>query len=300
MSSGPPLYAISIHAGPHRDPLAGGARPEGPLATLVRGARAVLGPRFRKRPGFLIIGAQKAGTTSLHHYLGRHPALRPADGPKELHFFDIYHHRGLGWYLSHFPRRFPPDGRICFEATPDYLHRREAAERIRRDLGQVRLVAVLREPSARAYSAWKMWNQFDRLRPGGSAKADRRSFAQAIAEELDAPDGSADRHYHYVSAGRYAEHLERFRRYFPERDILMLDHAGMSQDLGGFLARICEFLGVEPFSRDQVAQFSVQRLWTSPPVPERSDTEATLARLRDYYAPWNAKLFDLMGERWDW
>jgi hypothetical protein len=145
-----------------------------------------------------------------------------------------------------------------------------------------------------------MWSRFDRLRSGGAAKADRRSFAQAIAEELAAPDGSADRHYHYVSAGRYAEHLDRFYTYFSERDVLVLNYSGMNQDLGAFLGRICEFLGVEPFSREQVAQFSGERLWTSPPVPEECDTEATLARLRDYYAPWNAKLFDLVGERWDW
>jgi hypothetical protein len=282
------------------EPAAVNARRDVSLAPFVRRAKALLGPRLRKPPGFLIIGAQKAGTTSLHHYLGRHPALRPANGPKELHFFDIYHHRGLGWYLSHFPRRFPPDGRICFEATPDYLHRREAAERISRDLGRVRLVVILREPSARAYSAWRMWSRFDTLRPGGSAKADRRSFAQAIAEELAAPDGSADRHYHYVSAGRYAEHLERFRTCFAARDVLVLDYASMNRDLGEFLGRICEFLDIEPFSRDQVAQFDGHRLWTSPPLPEENDPEATLALLRDYYAPWNARLFGLLGERWDW
>jgi hypothetical protein len=272
----------------------------GPAAHLTRRLKTFAGPKLRKKPGFLIIGAQKAGTTSLHHYLGRHPDLQSANGPKELHFFNLYHDRGMGWYMSHFPRRVPRDRRTWFEATPDYLHQPMAAERIRRDLGPVRLVAILREPAARAHSAWKMWSRFDALRPEESGKADRRSFADAISEELDAPDGSADRHYHYVSAGRYAEHLARFLDHFPRERILILDHAQMNADLGGFLDRICSFLGVDPFPDDDIARFGEKRLWTSPAVEEEDDTQATLQRLRDYYAPWNERLFGLIGERWAW
>lgn len=53
-------------------------------------------------PHFLIIGAQKSGTTSLYNYLIEHPLIIPALN-KEIHFFDIYFEKGLNWYLSHFP-----------------------------------------------------------------------------------------------------------------------------------------------------------------------------------------------------
>lgn len=73
--------------------------------------------------------------------------------------------------------------RLCFEATPDDLYHTEAASRIEETLGPVKLIAVLRDPAARADSAWKMWNSF-RDRPDKSRKADHRSFAQAIYDEL--------------------------------------------------------------------------------------------------------------------
>ena len=57
---------------------------------------------IRMVPDFIIIGAQKGGTTSLYRYLIEHPNIAPIY-VKEPHFFDIYYHKGLGWYRSHFP-----------------------------------------------------------------------------------------------------------------------------------------------------------------------------------------------------
>jgi hypothetical protein len=259
-----------------------------------------VGPLLRQPPAFLIVGAQKAGTTSLYHYLGAHPRLQPASGPKELHFFDLYRDRGMGWYLSHFPRRIPPDGRRWFEATPDYLASPLAPARIRRDLGRVKMIAVLREPASRAFSAWKMWHAFAETRPDAGSKADPRSFSEAIDAELAAPDGAADGHFRYVSAGRYAEQLRRYRAHFPASDMLVLNYDEMGRDLGAFLRRICRFLGVEDFPPAAVAEFGGQRHWASPDAPETAGTAATLARLRAHYRPHDEALFDLIGERWVW
>jgi hypothetical protein len=266
----------------------------------LRRASARLQPAVRLRPDFLVVGTQKAGTTSLHRYLDRHPRLAAATGRKELHYFDVYHHRGLGWYLSHFPLRHRREGRLHFEATPDYLLHAAVPGRIRHELGRVRLIAVLREPAERAFSAWRMWHAFAETRPELAAKADPRGFARAIEDELAAPDGSADRHFHYVAMGRYAEQLARYRRHFPAEDMLVLEYGGMARDLEGFLGRICDFLGVERFPPALVGELAGQRHWASPDWPETDEVRATLARLRAYYAPHNARLFELLGERWDW
>lgn len=254
-------------------------------------------PILRVRPDFLVIGTQKAGTTSLHRYLARHPRLAPCAGPKELHFFDMRYHRGLGWYLGHFPLRGRRGGQLYYEATPDYLVHAVVPGRIRRDLGAIKLIAVLREPAERAYSAWRMWHHFAEPVP---KKADPRSFARAIDEELAHPDGRADAHYHYVAMGRYAEQLARYYAYFLPEDMLVLPYEEMDRDLGRFLGRICEFLGVERFPPETVAELGGQRHWVSPPRVETDEVRATLERLRAYYRPYNDRLFDLLGERWNW
>lgn len=256
-------------------------------------------PHLRARPDFLIIGTQKAGTTSLHRYLAEHPCLRPASGPKELHYFYLYYHRGPGWYLSHFPLRFAKDSRLNFEATPDYLCHAVVPERMRCDLGRVKLIAVLREPVGRAYSAWKMWHSFAD-RPDKADRADRRSFTQAVEEELTDPDGQSNLHFHYLAMGRYADHLRAYRQHFSADDMLILNYAEMSADLGSFLGRICTFLEVEPFAPQLVERLGEQRHWVGPSWPETEDVARTKARLRDYYAPYNARLFDMLNQDWGW
>lgn len=267
---------------------------------LIDRVKARVQPAIRSRPDFLIVGTQKAGTTSLHRYLARHPRLMPCTGPKELHFFDLRYHRGLGWYLGHFPLRFARNGKLSFEATPDYLVHAAVPGRIRRDLPDVRLIVVLREPAERAYSAWRMWHHFADARPDEAAKADPRSFARAIDDELANPGGGADAHFHYVAMGRYAEQLERYRAHFGPDRMLVLPYDEMDRDLPRLLARICDFLGIERFAPDAVEDLGRQRHWVSPPRAETDEIRATLDRLRAYYHPHNQRLFDLVGERWDW
>lgn len=265
---------------------------------MIGGIKTRLQAAIRVRPDFLVIGAQKAGTTSLHRYLSRHPTIAPAARQKELHFFDLYHHRGLGWYLSHFPLRFRRNGNLHFEVTPDYLLHGAVAGRIRHDLGRVKLIAVLREPAERAFSAWRMWHNFADIRPEEAAKADPRSFAQAIDEEL--AGCQRDKVFHYVAMGRYAEHLDRYRQSFPAEDLLVLDHAEMERDLPQFLDRICDFLEVGRYSAEAAAVLGQERLWASPSEAKTDEVRATLERLRTYYAPLNARLFASLGERWGW
>lgn len=246
------------------------------------------------RPDFLIVGTQKAGTTSLHAYLAEHPSILPA-AAKELHFFNIYHDRGLGWYFRQFPYRHRAAGKLCFEATPDYFWHPDVPGRMRKALGRRKLIVVLRDPAERAYSAWKMWHSFAGRTDAKARKADPRSFSQAITEEFDAPDEQSDRPYHYVAMGRYAEHLERWWRHFPKDDLLVVGHAEMSRDLRGFLGTICRFLDVPPFDVRAVTAFQGVRHWAGKTREKTPAEEATLARLRAYYAPYDERLRVMLG-----
>src|SRR4051794_39950057 len=82
----------------------------------------------RALPDFLIIGAQKSGTTSLYDYLCQHPQVRPAM-TKEVHYFDFNFTRGTRWYRSHFPLGVGSRNWVTGEATPYYLFHPETANR---------------------------------------------------------------------------------------------------------------------------------------------------------------------------
>jgi hypothetical protein len=266
----------------------------------ARAARDAAAGMWRTRPDFLIIGTQKAGTTSLHAYLAAHPGLQPARGRKELHYFNIYYHRGLAWYLGHFPTRLGRDGRLRFEATPDYLWHPAVPARVARQIGRPKLIAVLRDPAERAYSAWNMWHSFAGRADRDSHRADPRSFSQAIAEELASPDGQAHLHFHYLAQGRYADHLARWLGHFRREDLLVLEHAEMSRDLPAFLDRICAFLGVDRFDPATVRDFAGTRHWAGPRRTRTADDEATLVRLRTYYAPHDAALARVLDRPPSW
>ena len=76
--------------------------------------------RWRTLPDYLIIGAQKAGTTSLYDYLQSSPDIRPAL-TKEVHFFDRNFQRGPAWYRAHFPLSSATRDWVTGEASPYYL-----------------------------------------------------------------------------------------------------------------------------------------------------------------------------------
>src|SRR6187200_1451927 len=108
--------------------------------------------RGRPLPDFLVIGAQKAGTTALYAYLRWHPGIT---GPswKEVSFFDRHWWRGEAWYRGQFPLR--AGGRLVGEASPSYLFHPLAPERARSLVPDAKLIALVRNPVDRAYSQYQ-------------------------------------------------------------------------------------------------------------------------------------------------
>ncbi|HZD05414.1 MAG TPA: sulfotransferase, partial [Longimicrobiales bacterium] len=80
-------------------------------------------------PNFLIVGAQRSGSTSLWRYLKDHPEVFTAS-PKELHFFDRRWDQGLEWYAGRFTGSKAETARALGEATPRYMHDPVAVQRI--------------------------------------------------------------------------------------------------------------------------------------------------------------------------
>ena len=137
------------------------SRLPGPLKAAARTASSTFGKTTageRDLPHFLVIGAQRCGTTSLYRTLALHPQVIPPVFEKGIHYFDTADNfaRGLTWYRGHFPlswtaRRRGGAGYRTGEASPYYMFHPTAIERIARVLPEVRLVVMLRDPVERAF-----------------------------------------------------------------------------------------------------------------------------------------------------
>src|SRR5688572_12221195 len=199
-------------------------------------------------PNFLLIGAAKSGTTSLHSYLDQHPDVFMSRR-KELQFFpwdnqppefrgpgdDIMITRQVITSVEEYRSHFAAAGgyKARGESSPSYLYIPRAAERIRHHIPDAKLIAVLRHPADRAYSNYIM------LRREGW---EMLPLDQALAaEERRIRDGWGYA-WHYLRRGSYGAQLELYLELFRRDQLkiylyedLQADVAGLAQDIFRFL-----------------------------------------------------------------
>jgi hypothetical protein len=245
-------------------------------------------------PAFLIIGAQKGGTTSLHEYLGEHPDVSPPV-TKEVHYFDHAYHRGEGWYRAH----FHPAGHaseICGESTPYYLFHPLVPELVARDLPGCKLIVILRNPVDRAFS------HHNHERALGYEDL---PFEEAIARESERLRDEEARiradpryqsfshqHHSYLSRSRYAEQLEGWFRHVDRDRFLILGAEDLFEDPRLALVRTQRFLGLQPIEpRDLTARNARSY---SPIEDDLRD------RLNEALEPHNRQLYELVGRDFGW
>lgn len=248
-------------------------------------------------PQFLIIGAQKAGTTFLYQELMSHPNLAGSI-TKELHFFDGRHYsRGIDYYGAHFSSR---GGDVLRgEASPGYLFHPHAASRVVEHLPDVKVIALLRDPVRRAFSQWQHerrlgYEPIDSFEAALEAEAERTHNEYERLLEEPAYDSYAVRHYAYKLRGHYAPQIRRWQSAIGTEQILLLESTDLYKDTVSTLLRVHEFLGVEPIAPasigvNDMAAKSGMRL-----------QEETAAALRESFRPWNAELDELcsIGSKW--
>lgn len=251
----------------------------------------------RALPDGLIIGVQKAGTTALYRYLRRHPGiagviLRPDAAPhhsKEVHYFDSNHHKSVRWYRAQFPKR--SEGKFVIEATPGYTHP-HAASRMHALLPAAKLVLSLRDPVDRAYSRYqhllRQPRTEDLLRDGEVLL----SFRECVDRLLGGKTLKGDTN-RLLKSGHYAEELSHLYTLYPREQVHIVNFAELGQDPARVVAGILKFFGLPsadlgPYDPVHVGGYR-----------ERMDQE-TEARLREYFAPHNKRLEELLGYSMGW
>jgi hypothetical protein len=210
-----------------------GARNRAKLRLVA--AREHVLPSVRPLPSFLIIGAMRAGTSSLYKYLDTHPATAAALR-KEIRYFTCEYERGEDWYRAHFPvtRR-----RLAYEATPHYLCDLRAPDRVREAIPDVKLLVMLRDPIARARSEHGLRTNLDK---------EKRSFGAALEDEIANwnPVQHDLRRDEYLARSMYGQQLGHWMTRFPAESFGVFFAEDLYRDAAGCLASIATFLGIDP------------------------------------------------------
>ena len=286
-----------------------------------RGAR-LLQKKFSPghAPDFIIAGAQKSGTTSLHYYLSQHPRLL-ASTPKEVRYFDRDDNfeKGKRWYHRAFINiNNDKKDYLCFEATPEYIYRSFAAERIHREYPGIKIIMILREPVQRAYSSWNMYRQFPRRiedLPGKLSSKngylyDRENnlvkelykgesfptFAEAVESEMQKiRSDSVLEEPSFLRRGIYLPQVRRFHDLFGKKQVLILGFKDLLQEREATLNKILHFLNLEPYDWSVIDDEKKNVIEYSEKMSEEMKH-----KLSNFYEQHNREFFDYLGCKINW
>jgi len=257
--------------------------------------------RQRALPNCLIIGAQKAGTSSLYHYLIQHPQVHKSL-KKEVHYFDgglkenkYTFLQGENWYRSHFPLQSDMEKNdICIDATPMYLFNPLAPERIKNLLHKAKLIILLRNPVERAISHY-----FHVQRHG----FEELSINDALAQEESRLE-SAKRHknykeqsfrlYSYQERGLYLAQIKRYQALFNEDQLLILSSDELFQKPKETLKQVFNFLEIK--NNYLVPDLKSQNVGNN----KEKVSKETYLQLEEYFGQANKALFEHIKKHYPW
>jgi hypothetical protein len=269
----------------------------------VRGTRQLASPRLwyrhltasqRPLPACIIAGAQKAGTTSLFDYLSGHPQCAPSF-TKEVHYFDDAFDRGESWYRMHFP--MTEQHRLCFESSPYYMFDPRVPARVHALLPEAKLIFLLRNPVSRAYSHFQhsVRRGHEPLAFEPALDAEPQRLAGERERLLAEPYARSDPHrwYSYATRGHYADQLVRWFTLFPREQILLLQAERLFKQPVEAFAEVLRFLNLDRWQPTSFGSSNRGRY-------QEPMSESAAVRLRQEFAASNERLFELIGNRYDW
>ena len=250
----------------------------------------------RLKPTFLVVGAQRCGTTTLYRMLSEHPQVVRPTTSKGIGYFDLEYTRSFGWYRGHFPvealarRRTAPAPPVTFESSGYYCYHPIAADRIARDLPGVKAVMLVRDPVERAWSAYK----HETARGFESETFERALELEAVRlvgeEERLAADpayrGEHHRHHSYLARGHYADQLERLRGALGPENVFVMDAGRLFLDPGTEFTALTDWLGLTRFVPEEIEQ------WNARP----GDLDPALRlELTEHFEPYDTRLAEMVG-----
>ncbi len=243
-------------------------------------------------PDFVIGGAPRSGTTWLYLLLDKHPDVfmaKPLRPEPKFFLVDETYRQGIDYYSNTWFSEVPP-GAVAGEKSSNYLESPVAAARLREHIPGVRLVFILREPAARAWSNY-LWSKMNGL--------EEEDFETALTLEEEREANCPEhlrfaRPHAYYSRGLYAELLEPYFARFGPEAILVLRYEDIATAAGRVAERLHRFIGVPSRPQD------VESVGVANPSSGGHPLPQVMAGLRRRYREPNRRLRDLLGRSQVW
>jgi alginate O-acetyltransferase complex protein AlgJ len=202
-----------------------------------------------KRPNFIIVGTMKGGTTRLYEFINIHPDVEAAK-EKEIHYFSLHYHKGLEWYLEHFPSK---TGKLTGEASTTYFHVADTVlvpNLIKSFNPDVKIILIVRDPIERAVSHYNHFCKLMKFPEVLSLEVNEffnLSFSEAIARTT-----SLGFYFDQaLSFSLYYRNLLNFEAVFGKKNILVLSNKNLRQSPFETMKRVYEFLDIHPVRSDE-------------------------------------------------
>jgi hypothetical protein len=248
-------------------------------------------------PNFLIIGAQRCGTTSLYRYITTNPNIVSAS-VKEVHYFDYNFDKGQEWYESHFDpvigNESDQDGKITGEASPYYIFHPLVPLRVKALLPDIKLIVLLRNPVDRAISHY-----YHEVRMG----AETLSLEDAISSEekrmkdqheitMTGQYSFNHQNFSYTSRGIYVDQLQRWFDIFPKNRFKIIKSEDFFSAPSKIISEVFDFLCVNDHHLSKYEQHNIGDY-----MPANTKIRQELT---DYFKPYNEKLYSFLDVDFNW
>jgi len=264
----------------------------------------ILTRSWRSLPDFIIMGTQKGGTTSLEHYLVKHPDVLSAFR-KEIHYFDDGRSedeknfsKGIQWYRAMFPLTYMKgEGKLVGDASPLYMFHPLAPSRIAETLPQVKLIILLRNPAERAISHYghSLRNGNETLGLAAAMEAERERMR--IPLEQKKYNHKSFIHHSYQERGKYHEQLERIFKYFKREQVFIETSERFFSDTKSVLSEILDFLELSSSRYYFPDRFDVMHRGKD---FASSEEKCVYSQLNDYFKSYNEQLEALLDKDLSW
>ena len=271
-------------------------------------------------PDVINIGVKKSGTNAMGFFLPQHPQIVHSTG-NEVHYFDWQYDHGLDYYKSRMG--FAKPNQLVFEKTPRYFVTREVPGRIKKDLlTNPKFILCVRDPISRLVSDFrheselKLRKEFKKNRLKYSSRTGEFEGERLRREIMD-NWGEVNASNELVDTSVYAKHFKNWLRYYPPEQILVVDQDKMEKDVYTEMKRLEAFLGLKPHFKPSMFYFDKDRngiclrevtfaarncpAKSTPSVlPKAAIDPVTLAKLKEFYRPFNQEFSQLTGMRFSW
>lgn len=203
------------------------------------------------RVDFFIVGAPKAGTTSLYHYLNEHPEIEMSSKKEPDYFSDRYIHEQGMYYgnerietLEKYQALFPNDntGKKLGEASVSYLFYPNVAENIYKYNSDAKIIILLRNPVERAFSHYLMDFRLGLV---------TETFEDIINKKPKS--NNSDLFYQqYIELSSYSKQVKRYLHVFEKQNVFIIDYIDFKEDTSKVLEELFQFIGVSPYFKPNV------------------------------------------------